>query len=213
MLLARAIVIALDFTDMPIDISYAKRQAGLCVVGRNSACNGDPYDENGRDGKTWSNWHRYQIEPKAKREADPAYGICVVGADSPCNGPTWRGGEKREAEPVPAPAPVEEEKKREADPAYGLCVIGVDSQCNGEGWGPEKREAEPVPAPVEEEKREAEPEADRTIFFDVEPSGPCEVGRDSPCNGGRWGLEEKREAEPKVDRHTFFDVQPSGPNN
>lgn len=164
-------MIALDFTDMPIDISYAKRQAGLCVVGRNSACNGDPYDENGRDGKTWSNWHRYQIEPKAKREADPAYGICVVGADSPCNGPTWRGGEKREAEPVPAPAPVEEEK------------------------------------------REAEREADRTIFFDVEPSGPCEVGRDSPCNGGRWGLEEKREAEPKVDRHTFFDVQPSGPNN
>ncbi|KAI5361527.1 hypothetical protein Slin14017_G082600 [Septoria linicola] len=163
----------------PKDASYAKRQAGICMLGVNSPCNGDAWYKNGLDGKDWSD-RRKKLFGNFKASE-----------------------EKRSAEA----APVEEEK-RDAKPAvYGICMIGVDSPCNGDAWdkngldgkgwsdhrkklfgdfraSEEKRDAEPEPVPapapapiaVEQEKREAEPQ-------DI---GICVIGVDSPCNGDAW---------------------------
>lgn len=147
------------------------------MIGVDSPCNGDAWDRNGLDGKTWQNHHRFRLggaqkERRSVDKRDPKWGAFGSDGDGLGGLGAWifggdtnlfdrRQAAKREAQPAQL-----EEEKREAEPV----VVEEDI----------KREAEP--APLEEEKREA-----RSF-------GICRVGVNSPCNGDAWdadGLDGK----------------------
>ena len=49
------------------------------MIGINSPCNGDAWDADGLDGKTWQNWHKFRLGQRSVDKRDPKWG--AFGSD------------------------------------------------------------------------------------------------------------------------------------
>lgn len=61
-------------------------QAGICVVGADSPCNGEQWDG---DARTNESTESGTAIGGGHGESGSDAGICVIGADSPCNDDRW----------------------------------------------------------------------------------------------------------------------------
>jgi len=98
---------------------------GICVVGADSPCNGEQWDD---DNET-SDDDRQLGDDEQSDEGDA--GICMVGAGGPCNGDQADGdGQLTPAEEENRTGDRIEPNKDDGGEA-GICLVGADSACNG----------------------------------------------------------------------------------
>lgn len=77
-------------------------QAGVCVIGVDSPCNGEQWDGDDPNGSTTETGVGETVERTTNASGEASAGICVVGADSPCNSEQWDGDRPARADGSPA---------------------------------------------------------------------------------------------------------------
>lgn len=95
--------------------------AGICLVGADSPCNGDGVDDSAANGSG----------------EDGEMGVCVVGAGGPCNDedPTPRDSAGESDDGVSVGDRSGHGSGSEGGTDVGICVVGAGGPCNDAGAG------------------------------------------------------------------------------
>ena len=182
------------------------------MIGINSPCNGDAWDADGLDGKTWQNWHKFRLGQRSVDKRDPKWGAFGSDGDGLGSLGAWIfGGDtnlfdrrdiaRRDAKQYESAQDHEISREQLLALAGQLGFPGYKDTVN-------KREADPKWGAFGSngdglgalgawifggdtnlfDKREAQPAAwiVEEAKRDAAMYGICQVGVKSACNGDAW---------------------------